>query len=286
MRAQRQTDPSSRQTTAPNAAPLALSDHPLPRLIPAARLVLTDSATHWLALPTDLAAWSRLTRLLTLGKRRAPKGQCQLARADLYAGCHGMILIALPPDPLQAPLPDDLRAMLRHFPGQCYLGAAPRYDGRDPARLAQMAAWAQATGLPMVALGDVLMHSAARRPLADVLTCLRLGLTIDSIGQHRLPHAEHRLKGGAEMARMFRDHPAALRRTSRLPMPAAFGFGRVTLPIPRRSAKRGTRPSPAGTVGGRGAAPPLPRRRAAQDCRTHHPRVAPDRGSGLRPPTS
>ncbi|MCC1481077.1 error-prone DNA polymerase [Roseibaca sp. Y0-43] len=232
VRAQRQTDPSSRQTTAPDATPLALSGHPLPRLIPGARLVLTDSATEWLALPTDLPAWSRLTRLLTLGKRRAPKGQCHLARADLYAGCHGMILIALPPDPLQKPLPDDLRAMLRHFPGQCYLGATPRYDGRDPARLAHMAAWAQTTGLPMVALGDVLMHAAARRPLADVLTCLRLGLTIDTIGQHRLPHAEHRLKSGAEMARMFTAHPAALRRTVQIADACAFGLDALRYQYP------------------------------------------------------
>ncbi|MCL1629021.1 error-prone DNA polymerase [Roseibaca sp. V10] len=232
VRAQRQTDPSSRQTTTPDAMPAALPDRPLPRLIPGARLVLTDSATEWLALPTDLPAWSRLTRLLTLGKRRAPKGECHLARADLYAGCHGMILIALPPDPLQNAAPPDLRDMLNHFPGQCYLGAAPRYDGRDPARLAQLGAWAQATGLPLVALGDAVMHTAQRRPLADVLTCLRLGLTIDTIGQHRLPHAEHRLKGSAEMAHMFRAHPAAIRRTLQIADACAFGLDELRYQYP------------------------------------------------------
>jgi error-prone DNA polymerase len=232
VRAQRQTDPSSRQTTEPEAAALVLPDRPLPRLIPGARLVLTDSATEWLALPTDLPAWSRLTRLLTLGKRRAPKGACHLARADLHAGCQGMILIALPPDPLQHSPPDDLRDMQRHFPGQCYLGAAPRYDGRDPARLAHLAAWAHMTGLPMVALGDVLMHSATRRPLADVLTCLRLGLTIDTIGQHRLPHAEHRLKPGHAMARMFRDHPGALRRTVQIADACGFRLDELRYQYP------------------------------------------------------
>jgi error-prone DNA polymerase len=62
-------------------------------------------------------------------------------------------------------------------------------------------------------LGDVLMHHARRRRLADVLTCLREGLTIDRIGKRALPNAERRLKGAADMARMFRDHPAAIRRT-------------------------------------------------------------------------
>ncbi len=220
IRSQRVTDHSSRQTvphfTGQTDAP-AMSDAPLPKLIAGARLVLTDSTVEWLALPTDLAAWSRLTRLLSLGKRRAPKGECHLQRADLTEWGQGMVLIALPPDPLEDANPktarSDLLAIARAFPSQCFLGAAPRYDGRDQARLDRLAVLAQGTNLPMVAVGNVLMHRAARRPLADVLTCLRIGCTIDNIGEHRLANGERRLKSGAEMARLFHRHPAALRRT-------------------------------------------------------------------------
>ena len=72
-----------------------------------------------------------------MGKRRAPKGACHLRRADLTEWGQGMILIALPPDPLEQSKPTraDLLAVVRRFPGQCFLGAAPRYDGRDQARL-------------------------------------------------------------------------------------------------------------------------------------------------------
>jgi error-prone DNA polymerase len=91
--------------------------------------VLTDSAVEWLALPTDLAAWSRLTRLLSLGKRRAPKGECHLHRADLAEWGQGMVLIALPPDPLEdgAPKPPaaDLLAVARRFPVSAFLGRPP-----------------------------------------------------------------------------------------------------------------------------------------------------------------
>ena len=90
IRSQRVTDHSSRQTvphfTGQTDAP-AMSDAPLPKLIAGARLVLTDSAVEWLALPTDLAAWSRLTRLLSIGKRRTAKGECHLQRADLVEAC-------------------------------------------------------------------------------------------------------------------------------------------------------------------------------------------------------
>jgi error-prone DNA polymerase len=229
IRSQRVTDHSSRQTvphfTGGTGAP-SLSDVPLPKLIAGARLILTDSAVDWLALPTDLAAWSRLTRLLSLGKQRASKGDCHLRRADLLDWGGGLILIALPPDPLDDANPRatraDLLTLARAFPGQCFLGAAPRYDGRDQLRLDRLALLAQGVNLPMVAVGDVLMHRAARRPLADVLTCLRVGCTIDNIGARRLANGERRLKSGAEMARLFHRHPAALRRTLEIADRCAF----------------------------------------------------------------
>ena len=229
IRSGRVTDHSSRQTV-PHftgaACAATLPDTPLPKLIAGARLVLTDSLVEWLALPTDLTAWSRLTRLLSLGKRRAQKGECHLHRADLADWGRGMILIALPPDPLEDPAPKttraDLLALARTFPGLCFLGAAPRYDGRDQIRLDRLALMAQGANLPMTALGDVLMHRSARRPLADVLTCLRIGCTIDAIGERRLANGERRLKSGGEMARMFHRHPAALRRTVEIADRCAF----------------------------------------------------------------
>ncbi|MDP5308637.1 error-prone DNA polymerase [Paracoccus spongiarum] len=229
IRSQHVTDHSSRQTvphfTGRTAAP-APQDAPLPKLIAGARLVLTDSAVEWLALPTDLAAWSRLTRLLSLGKRRAAKGECHLNRGDVAEWGTGLILIALPPDPLDDAQPlntrADLQSLARLFPGQCFLGAAPLYDGRDQNRIDQLAILAQGLNLPMVALGDVLMHRSARRPLADVLTCLRVGCTIDNIGEQRLANGERRLKTGAEMARLFHRHPAAIRRTLEIADRCAF----------------------------------------------------------------
>lgn len=72
--------------------------------------------------------------------------------------------------------------MQRRFPGCVFTGVVPRYDGTDQAWFATCAHLALRASAPMVAVGDVLMHRASRRPLADVLTCLREGLTIDRIG--------------------------------------------------------------------------------------------------------
>ena len=233
VRSQRQIDPSSRQDLGPSAD-LAVPTGPLPRLIPAARIVLADSAVHWVALPTDRAAWGRMCRLLSLGKRRAPKGECHLTRADLADWAAGMQLIALPPDPLDLPeaARADMIALARAHPGRCHLGAVPRYDGRDHTRLDATARLAEAIGLPMVAVGDVLMHHGSRRRLADVLSCIRLGCAIDTLGRHALPNAERRLRSPTEMARLFRAHPGALRRTTQIARACAFALSDLTYEYP------------------------------------------------------
>ena len=231
IRSRQVTDHSSRQSIryAPQDEPSPIDAvRPLPALMSGVRIVLTDSPVEWLALPTDLKAWSQLTRLLSEGKRRSAKGNCDLLVADLLNWGHGMILIALPRDPMELNRDNDIGVLTRiaqAFPGQCFLGAAPYYDGRDPMRLDRLAEIGQNCGLAMVALGNVLMHRSSRRPLADVLTCLRIGRTIDTIGEHRLAHGEHRLKSGAEMARIFHRHPAAIRRTLEIADRCAFRAG-------------------------------------------------------------
>ena len=203
----------------------------LPKLIVGTRLVLLDSPVHWLALPQDRAAYHRLSRLLTLGKRRAGKGECHLYRTDLLEGCSGMILIALPPPRLDAVAPH-IQQMQCRFPGQVFLGAAPYYDGSDQAWLAACARLAMVCSAPMVAVGDVLMHRASRRQLADVLTCMREHLTIDRIGTRALANAERRLKGHGDMARLFRDHPGALRRTLEIATRCSFDLSELSYEYP------------------------------------------------------
>ena len=137
VRSQIQMDSCSRQDIA-LAPALAVEPtlKPLPRLIIGVRLVLMDSGVQWLALPTDRAAYARLSRLLSLGKGRAPKGECHLWQADVMDHATGLILIALPPGGVQggagsAADTADLLKVTRRFAGMVYLGAAPHYDGQD-----------------------------------------------------------------------------------------------------------------------------------------------------------
>ena len=231
IRSQHQVDRCSRQEVG-NQSPINVPETAkLPKLIVGCRLVLTDSPVDWVALPTDRAAYGRLARLLTLGKRRAPKGACQLELRDLLVGCHGTVLIALPSADLQADT-QHIQTLQRRYPGYVFLGAAPRYDGSDQAYLNTCAYLARKTASPMVAIGDVLMHHGNRRQLADVLTCMREHITIDQIGTRALPNAERRLKGYADMARLFRNHPAAIRRSLEIAARCSFCLSDLSYEYP------------------------------------------------------
>ncbi len=235
IRSQQQTDASSRQqvgTSNPIVKPDTIH---LPRLIVGCRLVLRDSPVDWIVLPRDRAAYERLTRLLTLGKRRAEKGSCHLDLADMLQACKGMILIGLPKGKLRNAI-NDIQKVQRKFPNHVFLGASPRYNGSDQAYLAACARLAQKTCAPMVAVGDVLMHRGDRRKLADVLTCMREHLTIDQIGTRSLANSERRLKGGSDMARIFRDYPAALRRTMEIADRCSFDLAELSYEYPTEVA--------------------------------------------------
>jgi error-prone DNA polymerase len=179
------------------------------RLVIGCRLDLRDG-TSLLAFPTDRAAYGRLTQLLTLGKRRAPKGECHLDYSDVVAHGAGQIVIVLPPDGKAAEFATRVAA---DFRGRAYLAVHHLYRGDDARRLARLAALGGATGLPLVATNDVLYHVPERRPLQDVLTCIREGCTIAEAGYRLAANAERHLKASQEMARLFRGREDAVGRS-------------------------------------------------------------------------
>ena len=189
-----------------------------PRLIPATKIVLSDGfgAT---ALPTDRAAWGRLCRLLSLGRLRAPKGGCDLGMSDVLEWGAGMIWLLWPPNTLAADTAawhDQARQMIAQFPGQVNLIMAPHYDGQDRARFESIAQLGDILGVGTVASAAPIMHHGARRRLCDVLSCIRLGTTIDRLGRRAQANAEQRLRSLPEMLRLFAGHELAVHRTGQI----------------------------------------------------------------------
>ncbi len=101
-------------------------------------------------------------------------------------------------------------------PGRLWLALTAAYGPRMRRDFARRLALARKTGLPLVAVNDVLMHAPERRELADVLACIREHRTLDNAGRLLSLNAERHLKGPREMARLFADAPEAIAESVRL----------------------------------------------------------------------
>jgi error-prone DNA polymerase len=183
------------------------------RALTGCRLDFADGTPSLICYPTDREAYGRLTRLLTLGQRRARKGACELAFSDLLAHGEGQLFLVVPPRRLDARFTRNLERIARAFPGNVWLAAARGYGARDLKRLSQLDALGRAAGAPIVATNDVLYHAPERRPLQDVLTCIREKQTIQTAGLKLEANAERHLKSPEEMARLFARFPEAIART-------------------------------------------------------------------------
>ncbi|MBV8191455.1 MAG: error-prone DNA polymerase [Alphaproteobacteria bacterium] len=213
-----------------------LPDPPPPekriKLLVGSRIETRDGYS-FLAYPTDLDAYKRLSRLLTVGNRRADKGQCDLTFDDLAAYADGILAIVLPPRrPDEPAFRERLRALARLFAGRCYLAATMLFRGDDARRLALLDDLADRMGVGLVATNDVHYHVPERRALQDVVTAIRLGCTVDAVGFRRFASAERHLKTPQEMARLFRRHPRAIERTQEIAERIGFSLDQLSYQYP------------------------------------------------------
>ncbi len=218
------------------------------KLLVGARLVPEDGP-ELLCYPCDRAAYGRLCRLLTLGKRRAEKGACRFTLAEIEDHGAGQVFIVLPsggPDAPDAPDPGGFRETLarlgRRFPGSCYLAGQVLYRGDDARALSRLNDLAAACKTPLVASNDVRLHTPARRALLDALTCVREHCTIDAAGFRLAANAERHLKNPAEMARLFRDYPDAIARTIEIAERCRFNLDELRYEYPEELTDSGRSP--------------------------------------------
>jgi len=249
-----------------------------PRLLVGSRLVFVDGTPDILAYPTDRAAYSRLCRLLSGGKLRAPKGECILTLDDLLKWQEALLLVVMPPHPGRIATeigfpqkcwndslareadgpgeiprerfksylpasPDEILSVLKPLaaiaPRRVWLGVFMPYRGDDRRRLQKLGAVAHAAGVPLLATNDVLYHAPERRELQDVITCIREHVTLDEAGRLLEVNAERYLKSPSEMASLFRDIPEAIDETVRFANRITFSLDQLKYNYPDEPVPKG-----------------------------------------------
>lgn len=146
-----------------------------------------------IALAMNRAGYSELSALITLARRRAPKGEYQLYLRELVHNLHHNLLI-WKPEPAQVGN-EVIAAELRDaFGDRLWIGFSHLLRGDEPERYQCCYQLAQRWSIPMVACGNVAMHVHQRKALLDTLTAIRHVTTIEQLGRRRDGNGERYLR--------------------------------------------------------------------------------------------
>jgi error-prone DNA polymerase len=218
--------------------------------------------------PTDRAAYGRLCRLVTRGRRQAPKGECALMLEDVAEFAEGLIAGVVPggllgepasaggegvreiytmrlsdAPPAEAGSPGVMGAYRDIFDDRCYLLAELHRGPDDRARLAQLQQLARETQIPLVAAGDVHYHVPARMVLHDVVTAIRHRTTVAAAeGRLLFPNAERHLRPLDEIRTTFAAAPDAVERTLEIADRSRFSLDELRYEYPTELAPDGQTP--------------------------------------------
>jgi len=210
------------------------------KLIVGAEITPMDAPAIVLWAP-DRAAYGRLCRLITRGRRRAAKGRCELTWQDVAEHAEGLlagVLIGDEEEVSERPL-DRYRQI---FPDRCSLIAEFQRGPDDERRLERLRQLSRASGVPLVAAGGVYYHIPARQPLQHVLTAIRHGVTVAQAGGRLFPNAQRHLKSPDELRELFARIPEALQRTRQIADQCTFSLDELRYEYPQELAPPGMTP--------------------------------------------
>ena len=245
------------------------------RFLAGSRLVFSDGTPDIIAYPATRPGWGNLTRLLTVGNMRATKGSCILKFDDLLNHLGDLLLIVMPystadeeevhknppayqfkesAKPITGPshlklvstAPQDWKTALRRLvpvhAGKIWLGISTHQRGKDKRQMARYRKVASEFDVPLLATNDPLYASRDQRPLHDIVTCIRMGTTIQKAGFALEANGERYIKPADEMERLFHACPEALVETERFASRIAFDLEDLKYEYPHEAVPDGWTP--------------------------------------------
>jgi error-prone DNA polymerase len=197
-----------------------------------------DDGLRLVLLATTRASYGNLSALITRGRRNAAKGSYRLTRSDLADGVEGCLALWLPES---TPDIDALRWLSARFPNALWIAVERLLAADDARRCEELAAIGAALGLPLVAAGDVHMHSRERRALQDALTAIRLKTPVGEAGKALFPNGERYLRPLATLERLY--PPEWRAETLGIAARCAFSLDQLRYEYPEEIVPKGETPT-------------------------------------------
>lgn len=199
---------------------LASKDHPHLKLIAGAECTFTDHPPVTV-IAQNRAAYGELCSLLTQACQGKPKGRAELCFQKFIENSQkkeakGWIII--PSDH-----PNTQYFQIKDYFGkQSVLPLFRFLDGWDRDRTNRIFHLRKKYGFSVIASNHVHYHIPQRRRLHDVLTSIREGLPLASVGFQLFSNSECYLKSPSQMRRLFQDCPETLSYTLELAESCTF----------------------------------------------------------------
>ena len=198
--------------------------------------LLLEEGVRLLVLAPSRAAYSELSGLISMARRRSPKGDYRVALRDVIFYLKRCLLIWLAPGD-----DDNSRAyglqLSRLFKGRLWLGISHLLGNNEFQRYLRLQHLAGELNIPLVACGDVRMHKASRKPLHDVLTALHHNTSITQLGRRRLGNSQQHLRSLDKLERLY--PPALLAETQRIAERCHFSLDELRYEYPEEVVPQG-----------------------------------------------
>ncbi|MCJ8191307.1 error-prone DNA polymerase [Sphingomicrobium aestuariivivum] len=198
-------------------------------------------APELLAYPLSREGYANLSALLSTGKMRCEKGECDLLLSEIAARGADIAFIAIPGEDVDA-FAEALPALVAALPGLAHVAASYLYRGNDVARIERLDRLARAHRCSILATNDVHYHAPEKRPLQDVMTCIREKVTLETAGWRLHANAERHLKGPGEMAALFERWPHAIHATRAFADAIDFSLDELAYEYPEETCPGGRTP--------------------------------------------
>ena len=205
---------------------------------------------HVFSLPVlvrNRTGYQNLCRLLTKMKLRAPKhakpGECVVTTEELETYAHGLVCLTGGADgPLASAIrrrdPYATQQITDHLSrifgtGNVYAELQRHFNREEEARNQAVIEIASRTKLPLLATNGVCYATPIQRELADVFTCIKNHVRLETAGRLLARNSEKYLKAGAVMRKLFADLPQAIDNTADLSSSLEFTLEDLGYEFPR-----------------------------------------------------
>ena len=186
-------------------------------------------------LAQNLSGYQALCRLITLARRRAPKGQYQLLREDLDAiDRQGLLALWVPEQAHDRAHGHWLKG---RFADRLWVAVQLHRGPDDRQRLAGLLELASTLGLPAVASGDVHMHARGRRALQDTITAIRHHVAVAEAGHLLFANGERHLRSRAQLTELYPE--ALLAESLHIAQRCVFDLGQLRYEYPNELVPAG-----------------------------------------------